>query len=139
MRPLALLAVELYWRLTNPARRRPCLFRETCSRHVYRITRDCGVLKGMMAFGQRLRRCRLGYAIEFDGHAEPFLRLADRSVVQTAELSELMAALVEQSRLAVFQTELSSVQIQPANGTRQTAIAQSNTRFDVSTGAPAGS
>jgi hypothetical protein len=82
----------------------------------------------MMAFGRRFRQCRLGYAIEFDGQAEPFLRLADRNVVPTAELSESMAALVEHSRLAVFQTNLSFVPIQPSDGPDQT-------RFDVSTSA----
>jgi len=102
-----LFAVELYWRLTNPARRRPCLFRETCSRHVYRITREDGAFKGITAFAQRFRRCRLGYVIEFDGQAEPVLRLSDRSVAQTIELSESMTAFVEQSRLAVFETGLS--------------------------------
>jgi len=56
----------------------------------------------MMAFARRLRQCRLGYAVEFDGQAEPFLRLADCTVVQTVELSEVMAAFVEQSSLAVF-------------------------------------
>jgi putative component of membrane protein insertase Oxa1/YidC/SpoIIIJ protein YidD len=118
MRWLVLLAIKSYWRLTNPSRRRPCLFRETCSRHVYRITRDCGVSKGMMALGLRLRQCRLGYAIEFNGQDEPFLRLKDGSVVRTAELSESMAALVERSRLAVFQIDLSSGRIELSGGPR---------------------
>ena len=91
-----LLGVELYWRLTSPGHRRPCLFRETCSRHVYRVTREEGAFKGMIAFAQRLRQCRLGYAIEFDGRTQAFLRLADRSIARTTELSESMAAFVEQ-------------------------------------------
>jgi hypothetical protein len=126
MRLLVLFAVESYWRLTIPARRRPCLFRETCSRHVYRITRDLGALRGMMAFWHRLRRCRLGYAIEFDRQSEPILRLADGSVTQVAELSQSMATLVEESRRAIVQTDFSSVQIKPSDGPRQTTIAQSN-------------
>ena len=138
MKRLVLFAVESYWRLTNPARRRPCLFRETCSRHVYRITRDCGVRKGMMAFLQRLRQCRVGYAVEFDGQSEPFLRLADRSVVQSPELSESMAAFVELSRLAVFQSDLSPVRTQPSDGPRQATTAQSNARLDMSSGARVG-
>jgi putative component of membrane protein insertase Oxa1/YidC/SpoIIIJ protein YidD len=101
MKCLILFSVELYWRLTDPRRRRPCLFRETCSQRVYRITREAGAFKGLIAFAQRFRRCRLGYVVEFDGQAEPFLRLSDRSVAQTVELSESMVAFVEQSRLAV--------------------------------------
>lgn len=106
MKWLILLSVELYWRLTKPARRRPCLFRETCSQHVHKVTREAGAFKGLIAFAQRLRRCRLGYVVEFNGDAEPVLRLADRSVAQTVELSESMAAFVEQSRRAVFRTGL---------------------------------
>ena len=101
MKQLLLFAVELYWRLTNPARRRPCLFHETCSRHVHRITREYGLFRGLMALTRRFRQCRLAYAVEFDGQAEPFLRLADGSVAQMADLSESMAAFVEQSSRAV--------------------------------------
>jgi hypothetical protein len=72
----------------------------------------------MMALGLRLRQCRLGYAIEFNGQDEPFLRLKDGSVVRTAELSESMAALVERSRLAVFQIDLSSGRIELSGGPR---------------------
>jgi hypothetical protein len=99
-----LFSVKLYWRLTNPKLRRPCLFRETCSRHVYRVTHEGGALKGLIAFVKRFRQCRLGYVIEFDGRFEPFLRLSDRSVARTVELSESMGALVEQARLAVSGT-----------------------------------
>ena len=101
MRRLILFSVRLYWRLTNATRRRPCLFRESCSRHVYRITREGGALKGMVAFVGRFRRCRPGYAVELTGQAGPFLRLADGSVAWPSELADSMAALVEQSALAV--------------------------------------
>jgi putative component of membrane protein insertase Oxa1/YidC/SpoIIIJ protein YidD len=106
MKQLILFSVEIYWRLTSPTRRRPCLFRETCSQHVHRVTREEGAVKGVIAFGQRFRRCRLGYAVEFDGQTEPVLRLSDRSVAQTVALSESMAAFVEHSGLAVFGTDL---------------------------------
>ncbi len=101
-----LLAVELYWRLTSPARRRTCLFRESCSHHVYRVTQESGAFKGLMAFTRRLRRCRFGYAVEFDEQAEPFLRLADGSVTRVAELAGSMVALLEQSKLAVHASRI---------------------------------
>lgn len=97
-----LFLVKLYWRLISPMRRRPCLFRETCSQHVYRVTREAGAVKGLMALARRYRRCRLGYVVESDGQSEPFLRLADQSVAQIAELSESMAAFVEQTRFVRF-------------------------------------
>jgi putative component of membrane protein insertase Oxa1/YidC/SpoIIIJ protein YidD len=101
MRRLILLSIELYWRLIDPACRKSCLFRETCSRHVYRMTREAGTLKGMMAFARRFRQCRPGYSIEFDSEFTPVLRLADHTVAKTADLSESMLAFVEQSRTAV--------------------------------------
>lgn len=104
MKWLIVLAIELYWKWTDPAHRRPCLFRETCSRHVYRITREAGAVRGMIALAYRLRRCRFGYAVEFDSEGKSFLRLADHSTAQAAELSESMAAFVSQSRLIFLES-----------------------------------
>jgi putative component of membrane protein insertase Oxa1/YidC/SpoIIIJ protein YidD len=101
MRRLILFAVELYWRLRSPAGRKTCLFRESCSHHVHRITNESGALKGLIAFALRFRRCRAGYAVEFDDRGEPFFRLSDRSIAPVAELSESMAALAERSRFLV--------------------------------------
>jgi uncharacterized protein len=88
MKALLLLGIELYWRLTPEHRRRSCVFRESCSRHVYRIARDSGVRAGVSALWHRSRRCR-GVSLE----ASPeglVLRLRDGSVLNKSEASETL-------------------------------------------------
>jgi len=60
-----------------------------------------GAISGMVALVRRVRRCRLGYAIELDGQVEPVLRLSDGSIARTSELSESMVSFVEQSSRAL--------------------------------------
>jgi hypothetical protein len=69
---------------------------------VYRVTDEPGAFGGRVALTQRFRQCRRGYSVEFDGRAEPILRLSDGSVVPVADLSAAMASFVEQSGRAAF-------------------------------------
>jgi putative component of membrane protein insertase Oxa1/YidC/SpoIIIJ protein YidD len=63
MRGVLLFLIRQYWRVSVALPRRNCLFRETCSRHVYRVTSEEGVIPGIRALAVRVRRCRGGYAI----------------------------------------------------------------------------
>jgi hypothetical protein len=65
MRSIIIGMILLYRRLIPPHRRRPCLFRETCSLHIERVTREAGGLAAMRALLKRIRCCRPGYAFEF--------------------------------------------------------------------------
>ncbi|NVK64163.1 MAG: membrane protein insertion efficiency factor YidD [Flavobacteriales bacterium] len=40
-----------------------CLFSESCSNHVYRVTKKNGALKGIQALRKRFRDCRSGYRL----------------------------------------------------------------------------
>lgn len=57
-----LLLIRLYWAwaLWPASVRRTCLFRQSCSRHVYRTTRRQGLRAGWRALRQRHRQCRAG-------------------------------------------------------------------------------
>ena len=63
MRHVLLYAIRLYWRVWPESRRRCCLFRESCSRHVFRVTAECGFCAGLRALLRRFRACRGGYSI----------------------------------------------------------------------------
>jgi len=95
MKRVLLSAIELYWRLIVPERRRRCIFRESCSLHVYRITRDQGVIKGVSAFAHRFRRCRGGFAVTFDEHLNPSLLLVDGTTIRIAEAADSVLAMVK--------------------------------------------
>jgi hypothetical protein len=86
MRQALLWLIRAYWRFRPERLRRSCLFRETCSRHVYRVTASSGILCGLEALGRRIRQCRQGYRVEtLAGHL--VLRLRDGSFLSESELS----------------------------------------------------
>jgi putative component of membrane protein insertase Oxa1/YidC/SpoIIIJ protein YidD len=103
MKRAVLFAIELYWRLIVPQRRRQCIFRESCSLHVHRITRDQGLVRGISAFVHRFRRCRGGYAVTFDQHLNPSLLLVDGTTIPIAEAADSVSAMVKGTIDVVWQ------------------------------------
>ena len=91
MKFILLLAVRIYWFAIPASRRRRCLFRESCSMHVYRTATDLGFRSGMSALRTRFKLCRPGYSWHGDGAD---VRLVARNGV-TIGLSELSDAMVE--------------------------------------------
>jgi len=81
---MLLAAIRLYWAAWPERFRRGCLFRESCSRHVYRITRQQGPRCGVRALLARYRTCRPGYAI-VAAHGQRWLSLVDGSFIPAGE------------------------------------------------------
>ena len=96
MKHLLLFAVRAYWLLWPENRKRCCLFRESCSRHVYRVTCHDGLLPGVRALFRRVRLCRGGYSgtVLANGFE---VCLADGTVISAEEASP---AVVEPFRRA---------------------------------------
>lgn len=85
MRYLFLLSIRIYW-LIPVKNRRVCIFKESCSRYVYRITCKYGFIKGLSAFKERKQQCKPGYyAINNEE-----IRLADKSIVERSKLRECL-------------------------------------------------
>jgi putative component of membrane protein insertase Oxa1/YidC/SpoIIIJ protein YidD len=63
MRIVLLLLIRLYWAVISKSKRRRCLFRTTCSQYVFRVTRQEGLYKGLMALKYRFVNCRGGFHI----------------------------------------------------------------------------
>ncbi|HMT75650.1 MAG TPA: membrane protein insertion efficiency factor YidD [Chitinophagaceae bacterium] len=80
MKYVLLLLIRLYW-IVPRGMRRPCLFRNSCSRFVYRVARAKGFAAGVTALQRRRRRCRGGYCIHDTPDGRRWVILADRSVV----------------------------------------------------------
>lgn len=71
MKYLLLFVIRLYWWLIPPSRRKHCIFRESCSNYVWRITKEDGFKAGIKAFLFRNKHCCPGYAIyKFQGRFE---------------------------------------------------------------------
>lgn len=84
MRLLLLLGIRLYWKLWPERFRRLCLFRESCSRYVYRVTARSGVPAGLAALWERARKCRGGYHVE-TCEGKLIVQLADGSILSESE------------------------------------------------------
>lgn len=55
--------IKLYWIAVPEQNRRNCLFRESCSKHVYRTTQKEGLTKGLKSLKFRYKNCRSGYTL----------------------------------------------------------------------------
>ena len=108
---LLLIAVRAYWLAWPRNLHRPCIYRETCSHHVYRIAKQSGFAAGIRALCNRCRTCRPGYAIT-TREAVLGLLLRDGSFLPAEFVSEDViaplhhtAALLEQSLASGMETQ----------------------------------
>lgn len=60
MKFVLLFFIKLYWSLIPENKRKCCLFRESCSKYVYRTTIEQGFEKGFKALLERYRLCKPG-------------------------------------------------------------------------------
>lgn len=80
MKYLLMFLIKCYW-LIPKSYRRHCIFKETCSHHVYNATQSKGFKHGLHALENRYKQCRTGYAF-FKIKEEEFVLLADGSIVK---------------------------------------------------------
>jgi len=88
MKFLLLIPIRLYWHIMPEHRRRPCLFKETCSNHVHRVTKSEGLIEGMRAFRDRFRMCRPGYHLYRTDTNDFQLELCNGVVIHESAISE---------------------------------------------------
>lgn len=89
MRQLILWLIQLYHWCIPPAKRRRCLFRESCSQHVERIAWERGGFAAIKAFLARARHCRPGYGFDWDADSGAwFLVCANGAKIPDVMVSE---------------------------------------------------
>ena len=102
MKLVLLIPIQIYWIITPKHNRRSCIFSESCSKYVYRITKECGLMSGFKALLRRKQQCRTGYHFIFKTDNDVFIQLADKSVINANELSDNMkleASAIKKIRL----------------------------------------
>ena len=113
MKQLLLIGIRLYRRLLPTHRAGQCLFSESCSQHVTRITHEQGFVAGIRAFVRRTRQCRRGFRVVSSpdgGRLE--LILSDGAILRGDEISsKVFSPLLEQ--VAHFEAALNQ---QPISG-----------------------
>ncbi|MCF8257447.1 MAG: membrane protein insertion efficiency factor YidD [Flavobacteriales bacterium] len=88
MKFLLLVPIRIYWKLFPVHRRRPCLFKESCSVHISRITQAKGLIAGLNALRDRHRTCRPGYKVYRTAENGFQLELCTGAVIQENAISE---------------------------------------------------
>jgi len=86
MKYLLLLAIRIYWRIPTKYHDK-CIFRESCSRYVYRITRQQGFRAGIRALLERNELCRPGYMV-YKWEGRFYLKTAGGTLVQEEDIAE---------------------------------------------------
>lgn len=86
MKNLVLIPIRLYWRIIPPKIRQRCLFKESCSHHVFNVTTNEGFIEGIKALRFRIKNCRAGYSvIEIEGHN--VLITANNQIIKHEEIA----------------------------------------------------
>ncbi|MCT8340604.1 membrane protein insertion efficiency factor YidD [Flavobacteriaceae bacterium TK19130] len=73
MKYLVLFSIQIYWKLIPASRRKHCLFKESCSNAVFRVTLNKGLKKGLRMFRYRYENCRPGYTIQTKNNQPLFI------------------------------------------------------------------
>lgn len=87
MRSIILILIHAYWFLIPESRRKGCVFHETCSKYVFRITNEHGTVAGLRAFANRFLQCRPGYLIYQNGNRFE-MRLKNGDIIQEQEIAQ---------------------------------------------------
>lgn len=89
MKYLLLIIIKSYWLIIPAEKRRKCIFRTSCSQHVYSETLDKGIVSGVRAFRYRFKNCRSGaYCIENPITGKLQIILPNNQILDEKEISE---------------------------------------------------
>jgi len=80
MSKLLLLFIRIYWLIPKKWRRK-CLFKETCSAHVYKTAKEKGFREGIHSLKLRIRKCKPSYGFYTTDDGKEWVILADQSII----------------------------------------------------------
>lgn len=86
MKHLFRFFIQAYWFLIPEKYRKTCLFRESCSRYVYRETTENGFLAGISAIRQRFLVCRTEHSLTSE-NGTIILYLRDGTQIREDEIA----------------------------------------------------
>ena len=87
MQHLLIGMIHIYWRFIPLEKRRHCLFHETCSQFVYRITKEKGFMAGIKALQMRIKTCNPQHHLYQTDDGTEWVILADKSVWRREDLN----------------------------------------------------
>jgi uncharacterized protein len=60
--------IRQYWKFIPEEKRQVCLYKESCSRYIYRIFQEQGFLRGLEAVKYRFKNCHKNYSFIFNNN-----------------------------------------------------------------------
>lgn len=89
MKYLLILLIKTYWLIIPASKRRKCIFRKSCSKHVYEETISKGIISGLKAFKYRFENCTSGaHLIENPITRKLQIILPNHNILDEQEISE---------------------------------------------------
>ena len=89
MKHFLLFFIKLYWLFIPADKRLTCIYHKSCSRHVYDITSEKGLLVGLKALSARIKTCRPNHEIIYlDKENTLLIKLSNGTILQQNEISE---------------------------------------------------
>jgi putative component of membrane protein insertase Oxa1/YidC/SpoIIIJ protein YidD len=89
MKVFLLLIIKLYWVTFPKTKRRKCIFKISCSKYVYQITKEEGLHKGLITLRYRFQNCRSGFIIfENPTNGRKMIMLPNAQILSENEISE---------------------------------------------------
>lgn len=89
MKSIFLVLIKLYQAFMPKQLRGRCLFKESCSNYVYRLTREKGFIAGKKALRYRIRNCKPNYFIT-ENNGKILLVTAQNEVIEEKFISKLI-------------------------------------------------
>lgn len=87
MKFLFLTIIRLYQAFAPESIRSKCLYKESCSNYVFRITKDIGFKAGINAFIHRIKNCKPGYYI-IEEKGKLLLITINNEVIEEKDIDE---------------------------------------------------
>ncbi|MFM7683658.1 MAG: membrane protein insertion efficiency factor YidD [Bacteroidota bacterium] len=78
--------IKIYWFMIPPTKRNQCLFKESCSKIVYRISQEQGFFSAIRTFYFRYKNCRSDYHL-FLHNDQICLRTKENYILDNSEIN----------------------------------------------------
>lgn len=89
MKHFLLYFIKLYWLFIPADKRRTCIYHKSCSRHVFDITTENGLLFGLKALTTRIKTCRPNHKVIYlDKENTLLIQLSNGTILQQNEISK---------------------------------------------------
>jgi len=89
MKIILLFFIKIYWLTVPKNKRKQCIFRKSCSQHVFETTSKYGLIRGLKALIFRISNCRYGFEIfQNPENGKIQMILPNHQVIDELEIAE---------------------------------------------------